>query len=640
MHKGHRQILQQVKHLAESVNGESIVITFHPHPRITLQKSANTLRLLTSLNEKIDKLAQLEIDHLVVVPFDESFASQTPESYIEDFLIGKFSPAHIVIGYDHKFGKNREGNMTLLQSYLDGRGTKITQIQKQEVQDIAVSSTKIREALNLGKVNLAKDLLGASYTLRGKVVDGEKIGKGLGYPTANIQVDDAWKLIPGRGIYAVRTFVEGQFHEGMMYIGTRPSIEHLSEQTLEVNLFDFNGDLYGKDIQVIFDHFSRDDKKFDDFESLSAAIAQDEINIRAFYNEKKKQHVARSVEEEEVAIVILNYNGADHLQTYLPSVRSTVHPNARIIVVDNCSTDQSTSVIKEHFPHVELMLLEENFGFTGGYARALQLIDSPILVLLNSDVRVQKEWLKEALEVLNRDPKIAVVQPRILSDVSPGHFEYAGAAGGWLDKWGYPFCRGRLFDSLEPAAGNYLDEADIFWASGCAFVIRNEAYQKAGGLDPQFFAHLEEIDLCWRLQRMGYQIKYAPKSMVYHLGGGTLNYQSPRKTFLNFRNSLFMIYKNKKGTALFGNILIRLLLDGVAGIKFLLSGKFADCWAIIKAHFSFYKKIGALNQRKRLEAELIQKGKIAEPTQLQGWYTKSIVYQYYIKGIKKFSDLT
>jgi len=347
---------------------------------------------------------------------------------------------------------------------------------------------------------------------------------------------------------------------------------------------------------------------------------------------------------DEVAIVILNYNGARHLQQYLPSVLKTDYSNLRIIVADNCSTDDSLAVLASEFPQVQIIKLSSNYGFTGGYIRALEEVDSPYLVLMNSDVRVELNWLSEAMNCMRRDEYIAAVQPKILSDQRPTHFEYAGAAGGMIDKWGYPFCRGRLFDELEEDLGQYNESTPIFWASGCALLIKNEVYKNAGGLDPVFFAHLEEIDLCWRIQRMGYAIQYAPKSVVYHLGGGTLSYQNPRKTFLNFRNSLFTIVKNKTGFSAFSNVFIRLVLDGVAVLQFLLKGRFGDFFAILKAHGSFYKHLPKVIRRKSLEKKLIEDAlqrqhKDSRGKELPGKYPGSIVFSYFLKGIKKYSDL-
>ncbi len=640
VHLGHQKILKQLKSIAKDNNGESVVITFYPHPRIFLNPQQTELKLLQSIEEKINRLESIGIDNLVIVPFDKIFSSQSPEDYIHNFLIDKFHPKSIVIGYDHKFGKNRAGNIELLKKELNQKDISIIEIQKEEINDLAISSTKVRKAIATGDMQLAADLLGHNYSLYGTVKEGEKLGKQLGFPTANLKLDEVHKLIPEQGIYAVTVDLPkmNKFGlEGMMYIGQRPTVDHINELTIEVNIFDFDDNIYEHPIQVDIKKYIRGDQKYNSFDELKSAIQLDQQNVQAYFSSiKKKPTVTKA---PEVAVVILNYNGKDHLAKYMPSVLKTKYDNLRIVVADNASTDDSVEFLKINYPNIELQLLDENYGFTGGYKKSLAMIDSEYLVLLNSDVRVEVNWLEEAMKVITKNPSIAVVQPKIRSDRDPVYFEYAGAAGGWIDRWGFPFCRGRLFQTLEKDLNQYDDEINIFWASGCAFLVRNEVYKKVGGLDPQFFAHLEEIDLCWRIQRMGYQIKFAPKSIVYHLGGGTLSYQNPRKTFLNFRNSLIMVAKNKSGFSLFANIVIRLLLDGVAGIKFLLSGQPKDCWAIIRAHFSFYGKIGTIRKRRAIESLAISTNQLNHKIKIAGWYQHSIVYEYFIKGKKYFSDL-
>jgi len=640
VHLGHQKILQQLKSLAAANNGESVVITFYPHPRIFLNPQQTSLKLLQSIDEKINRLESLGIDNLVIVPFDKTFADQSPEDYIHNFLLDKFNPKHIVIGYDHKFGKNRAGSIDLLKKELDQKEIEIIEIQKEEINDLAISSTKVRNAIGAGNMQLATELLGHNYSLYGTVKEGEKLGKQLGFPTANLKLDEKHKLIPEQGIYAVTVDLPkiNKFElRGMLYIGQRPSVDHINELTIEVNIFDFNENIYEQEINIDIKEYIRGDQKYDSLDELKSAIQTDQESVLTYFDSLKKKSDDLNV--PEVAVVILNYNGQEHLARYLPSVLKTNYKNLRIIIADNASTDDSVSFLKSTYPNVELQLLDKNYGFTGGYAKSLALIDSEYLVLLNSDVRVEPDWLNEAMKVISKDESIAVVQPKIRSDRDPEYFEYAGAAGGWIDRWGFPFCRGRLFQTLEKDSNQYDNETNIFWASGCAFLVRNEVYKKAGGLDPQFFAHLEEIDLCWRMQRMGYQIKFAPKSIVYHLGGGTLSYQNPRKTFLNFRNSLIMIVKNKRGLSLISNVFVRLILDGVAGVKFLLSGQPKDCWAIVKAHFSFYGKTLNVMKRKKIESMAISKHGLQNNHKVSGWYTKSIVFQYFIKGKKHFSDL-
>lgn len=331
----------------------------------------------------------------------------------------------------------------------------------------------------------------------------------------------------------------------------------------------------------------------------------------------------------KIAIAILNWNGAALLREYLPSVMAH-SGSAEIIVADNGSNDNSLSVLKTEFPTVRIIELKENSGFAGGYNRALQQIDADVFVLLNSDVMVTPGWLEAPLKRL-ANQNVAAVQPKILSKTNPNQFEHAGASGGFIDKMGFPFCRGRIFDSVEQDHGQYDTPMQVFWASGACMFVRAKAFNKAGGFSEAFFAHMEEIDLCWRFQRMGMQVWAEPSSTVYHLGGGTLNYMSPRKAYLNFRNSLFMLLRNDTGFA-FGKIYLRLCIDALGGIHFLLQGKPRFMWEVIRAHFSFYARIPALLQERRQIKKLGNHKPI-------GRFNVLIPYRYFAKGIKKFGDL-
>ncbi len=275
VHIGHQKIIQQINNLAASINGESVLITFYPHPRLVLGSDVNDLRLINTLEEKAQLLEQYGVDVLVVVPFSKAFASQHPDSYIEDFLVAKLNPKIIAIGYDHKFGKNREGNISYLQRFETKHGFKVIEISRQEVADIAVSSTKIRNAIQQGDVNKAQKLLGHSFVLTGKVVYGEQIGSKIGFPTANIKVDDPHKLIPPEGIYAVLVSHESVQYGGMLYIGNRPTIDNNLRQTIEVNIFDFDKDIYGDQIQVAFIEYLRGDEKYSTLDALKRQLAQD-----------------------------------------------------------------------------------------------------------------------------------------------------------------------------------------------------------------------------------------------------------------------------------------------------------------------------------------------------------------------------
>ncbi|MFK8056645.1 MAG: glycosyltransferase family 2 protein [Saprospiraceae bacterium] len=334
------------------------------------------------------------------------------------------------------------------------------------------------------------------------------------------------------------------------------------------------------------------------------------------------------------AVVILNWNGVKHLATYLPSVAEHSQ-GARVIVADNGSTDDSKSVV-DQFDGVEWLALPENYGFAEGYNRALKQVEADIYVLLNSDVRVTANWLNAPLSRFSKDEQVGAVQPKILADERPTEFEYAGAAGGYIDSLGYPYCRGRIFDTVEIDKGQYDDAVEVDWATGACCFVRADAYHALGGLDGSYFAHMEEIDFCWRLRRAGYTCWVEPASTVFHLGGGTLQYASPRKTYLNFRNSLTTLTKNAAGgLPLVFKIIVRMKLDGVAGLQFILKGQPKLCWAIIRAHFAFYGKLGTvLGQRKQTHqiGEGSSKSVLAKAP-------KSIVFSYFASGKKLFSDL-
>ena len=334
----------------------------------------------------------------------------------------------------------------------------------------------------------------------------------------------------------------------------------------------------------------------------------------------------------DVAIVILNWNGAAFLRRFLPGVLAHAD-GARVIVADNASTDDSVELLARDFSTVELLLLDRNFGFCEGYNQALAQVDSPYFVLLNSDVEVTLGWLRPLHSLLEGNPRIAAVQPKILAADDPTRFEYAGAGGGYLDRLAYPFCRGRLFDTLEIDLGQYNDARPVAWASGACLLVRRSAWQALGGLEPAFFAHMEEIDFCWRLQNAGYEVWYHGGSAVQHVGGGTLPRTNPRKTYLNFRNGLALLYKNAAPGELYGTLLQRLLLDGVAGLRFLAAGEFRNCWAIVRAHFSFYGQFGYWRQRRRAARPHL---KVSERA---GVYPGSIVWAYFGRGKRKFSEL-
>jgi GT2 family glycosyltransferase len=326
---------------------------------------------------------------------------------------------------------------------------------------------------------------------------------------------------------------------------------------------------------------------------------------------------------KKIAVVILNWNGAKLLEQFLPSVVA-YSSEATIYVADNASSDHSIEVIKNQFPTVKIIQNIENYGFAKGYNVALQQVNEEYYALVNSDIEVTENWLAPILSIFDNQLDVGIIQPKILDYKNKAYFEYAGAAGGFIDKFGYSFCRGRIFNTIEKDLNQYNDERFIFWASGACFFIRKEVYKRLHGFDDDFFAHQEEIDLCWRAFNLGYKAKYTSQCTVYHVGGATLNESNPRKTFLNFRNSLVMLIKNLPDSQLVVVLFLRLILDGLAGIQFILKGKFKHCWAIIKAHVSFYSIISK-NYQKR------------GTTQRENYFhTKSVVFNYFIKNGKIF----
>ena len=292
----------------------------------------------------------------------------------------------------------------------------------------------------------------------------------------------------------------------------------------------------------------------------------------------------------DLAIVILNWNGKNWLEKFLPNVIEHSE-DALIYVIDNASSDDSISFLKENFPMVKIIVNTKNYGFAGGYNEGLKKVQHEFYCLLNSDVEVTAHWIRPILAIFQRDKNTSAVQPKILDFNKRTHFEFAGAAGGFLDNLGYPYCRGRIFENIEEDKGQYDDEIEILWASGCCFFIRSQDFWAQNGFDARFFAHQEEIDLCWRLKNSGKKIFYTGKSAVYHVGGGTLNKQSPQKTFLNIRNNFSMLLKNAPFSTLVWLIPFRLILDGFAGIYFGYKHGRSHFWAVIRAHFSFYEQI-------------------------------------------------
>jgi GT2 family glycosyltransferase len=336
---------------------------------------------------------------------------------------------------------------------------------------------------------------------------------------------------------------------------------------------------------------------------------------------------------KKIAIVILNWNGKDFLEKFLPAVIRYSNSLSRIVIIDNASSDDSVSFLNRYFPEIGIVQLDKNYGFTGGYNRGLQGIKEEYYVLLNSDVEVTENWLQPLVTFMDNHPDAAACQPKIKSYQERIFFEHAGAAGGYIDFLGYPFCRGRILNTLEEDHGQYDSIQRVFWATGACLFSRSSEFHKQGGFDNDFFAHMEEIDLCWRIQQGGKEIYVVPESHVYHVGGGTLPKSNPRKTYYNFRNNLFMLFKNLPGHQLIWIIPLRLFLDGLAGIKFLFDGDYKDTIAVLRSHFAFYRYfLRTFSKRINQQDQVLR-----HPS--RGIYEKSIVREYYFNKKKHFKDL-
>ncbi len=336
----------------------------------------------------------------------------------------------------------------------------------------------------------------------------------------------------------------------------------------------------------------------------------------------------------EVAIVILNWNGETFLEQFLPGLidRSQL-PGVEIIVADNRSSDGSAAMMQKKFSDIRVISLDKNHGFAGGYNMALQQVKAKYYLLLNSDIEVQENWLNPLLSFMNSNSKVAACSPVLLDYHKRTKYEYAGAAGGYIDKYGYPFCRGRIFYTVEEAGNFPKKPVEVFWTTGACMLIRSECFREAGGFDESFFAHMEEVDLCWRLKNMGHQVAIVPDSAVYHVGGGTLPKENPFKTYLNFRNNLLLLYKNLPDKTVSKTIRKRKLMDGLAAIMFLAYFKFGDFRAVIKAHGAFRKMKNSYRKQRNIEASVTRRSDHPE------MYQKSVVYDYFFAGRKHFRDL-
>jgi GT2 family glycosyltransferase len=335
--------------------------------------------------------------------------------------------------------------------------------------------------------------------------------------------------------------------------------------------------------------------------------------------------------QPSVAVVILNWNGRKFLEKFLPSVLSSTYSNMEIIIADNASTDDSVAFIQSNYPQLRILNNTTNEGFAKGYNTALKQVESDYYVLLNSDVEVTPQWITPVIDLMEANPKITACQPKLLDFNNRSTFEYAGASGGWIDSFGYPFSRGRIFDTCEKDHGQYNEAVPCFWASGAALFVKAKAFWQVGGFDEYFFAHQEEIDLCWRLKSLGYEVYVQPQSVVYHVGGGTLPKGNSKKVFLNYRNNLIMMAKNLPLVTMVTKLPFRILLDGVSAWRALLKGDWGYWVAIFKAHFAFFSW---------LLSSKVSTPKIPRSFSFHsGIYNSSIVFAYFLKGRKYFSEI-
>ena len=437
-HHGHKKIASKIISLAKEFKGESILVTFHPHPRSIIYPKDKSLRLITSLDEKLELFKKLGLDHVVVVPFSFEFSRLSPKEYVEKFILENFKPSCVVIGYDHKFGLNRQGDFNLLKQYAEEKKFKLEKIEKQELEEITISSTKIRTAIEEGRIQDANFLLGYNFQLSGTVVHGDKIGRKIGFPTANLTLIDEDKIIPKEGIYAAKVKVDGVEGGCMVYIGRRPTVDSDLKKNIEVHIFEFNSNIYNKIMTIEFVEFIREDEKFDSLELMTNQLRLDKVRA-----EEILEFQVPSSKEAECAVAILSYNNSEFLQSYLPVLAEYTSSNAKTYVIDNSSEDDSKEIIKDWFPEVGLIELTKNYGFAEGYNRGIRILNEEYIVLLNSDVLVTDKWLEPLLAKLKSDPSIGAVMPKILSLENQDEFEYAGAAGFFLPH--FIFCKQSSF---------------------------------------------------------------------------------------------------------------------------------------------------------------------------------------------------
>ncbi|NOT36722.1 MAG: bifunctional riboflavin kinase/FAD synthetase [Saprospiraceae bacterium] len=582
-HKAHQDLIQIVCSQAQRNYGQSVVITFDPHPKLILDQHKENRQLLSTIDEKIQLLSQTNLDYLVIVPFNFEFSQQMPEEYVENFLIRNFKPQTLIIGFDHRFGINSTGDIQLLKQYSDAGRFQLIEFSKKEENHAKISSSSIRKAIQENNFSYVTQHLGRPYCFQGSVVRGRQVGTRIGYPTANLELGNIDKLIPNPGIYAALASYNNTDYDAMLYIGSRPTLGENLKQTIEIHLINFEGYIYGENLEVKIVSFIRPDQKFDHINNMVEQIKKDHVEIELTLS---KFHLTypNIKKNPSIAVAILNYNGESLLRKYIPGVFSHLPSNTTLYVIDNASTDDSLNFLKYNYPEIKRIALQTNYGFAEGYNKGLGQINADYFLLLNSDVEVKSDFITPLLHRIQADPYNMAVQGKIKSLDEPDKYEYAGAAGGLMDILGYTFAYGRMLQNIETDSGQYNLPREIFWSSGASMLINAAMFKSIGGFDVDYFAHQEEVDLCWRIQRAGGKIWFEPRSEVYHLGGGTLEYSQPNKLFLNFKNNLSTIFKNVPYYYLIFLLPVRFILDSLIAIKYLLSGNLKLFSKVVEAY--------------------------------------------------------
>ncbi|MDQ3142406.1 MAG: bifunctional riboflavin kinase/FAD synthetase [Bacteroidota bacterium] len=637
LHIGHQRIIHELVQTAKSRHSQSILITFYPHPKKIIDQGSAHIKMLLSKKEKEQILDSLGLDILVIVPFTVEFSQLLAADFVEGFLMKQFDPAVIVVGFDHKFGIHGSGDMKLLRAYEAEQMFTVIEIPKLVSSQTKISSSFIRSLVQINDFEKIREFLGRPYSIQGTVVSGQRIGTTLGYPTANLEPDDPDKLLPNDGIYAAVCYIQDRSFESMLYIGTRPTLGEKLKTTIEIHLFDFKEDIYHSKIKIDVIKFIRPDEKFTTIDELKRKITEDERNVKIVL--RPFSLLYQKSAQPQVAIAVLNYNGQKYLEEFLPAMIKFKPDNATLYIIDNASTDDSIYFLERNYPEITIIRLLRNYGFAGGYNKGLSQIKSDYFAIVNSDVKINSDWISPLLDKMIKNPEVFITQPKIKSLTRPNEFEYAGAAGGLIDFIGYPFCFGRILDNLEEDKGQYESEREIFWASGAAMLVKASVFEKLRGFDSEYFAHQEEIDFCWRVKRMGGKVMYIPSGEVFHLGGGTLAYDHPQKVYLNFKNNLYTIFKNIEWYKLYYILPIRLILDVLIGISFIFKGKFSIAISILKAYVVAISSTLFLVQKKKNTDALIKTYSFKK-SNLRGMLKGSIFVQYYLFNKRTVGDIS